>query len=148
MTPAEFAERFAALVDMPSNRFHPLVWISGEPEIGENTYIGGLSEVYAKGAIVRIGAHCDIASFVCINCADSHKRCIGLAEEAVRRDIVIENHVFIGSHSVIKGGVQIGHHSVIGAGTIVDAARIPPYSLVTGNPMKVRAGYYRSRLEK
>jgi acetyltransferase-like isoleucine patch superfamily enzyme len=138
---------FSRLTMFPANRFHPLVWIVGEPEIGEDVYIGGLSEVNAKGARVIIGNHCDIASFVTINCADSHLKCIGLAEAVERRDIVIEDHVFIGSHSVIKGGARVGHHSVIAAGTMVGPGEIPPYSLVAGNPMVVRAGYYKNRLD-
>jgi acetyltransferase-like isoleucine patch superfamily enzyme len=148
MTAEEFARLFRQMTQFKENRFHPLVWIVGEPEIGENVYIGGFSEVNAMGARVRIGAHCDIASFVSINCADSHKRCIGLMDETERADIIIEDHVFIGSHSFIKGGVHIGHHSVVGAGTIVTAQIIPPYSLVTGNPMTVKAGYYKGQIAK
>lgn len=131
------------LTNFPANRFHPLVWIVGEPEIGEGVYIGGLSEVNAKGASVRIGAYCDIASFVTINCADSHKKCIGLSTEVERKNILIEEHVFIGSHSVIKGGAHIGHHSVVAAGSIVGAVKVPPYSLVVGNPAVVKSGYYQ-----
>lgn len=130
------------LTNFPRNRFHPLVWIVGDPVIGEDVYIGGLSEVNAKGAHVSIGHSCDIASFVTINCADSHKKCIGLSNEVERKDILIEDHVFIGSHSVIKGGARIGHHSVVAAGTIVGAINIPPYSLVAGNPAVVKPGYY------
>ena len=59
------------------------------------------------------------------------------------RNILIGNNVFIGSHSVIKGGAQIGAHSVIAAGTIVDPEVIPPYSLVSGNPMTVKQGYFK-----
>lgn len=143
---AEFEKLFSGLTTFKSNRFHPLVWIVGEPEIGEGVYIGGMSEVNAKGARVIIGEHCDIASFVSINCADTHKKCIGLLDQAERRDITLESHVFVGSHCVIKGGAHIGHHSVIAAGTIVDRAIIPPYSLVFGNPMQVRAGYYLDKL--
>ena len=54
----------------------------------------------------------------------------------------MQKNVFIGSHSVIKGGAKIGHHSVIAAGTIVDGIKIPPYSLVHGNPAIVKDGYY------
>jgi len=139
-------EWFSRLTTFPANRFHPLVWIVGNPEIGENVYIGGFSEVNARGANVKIGDNCDIASFVTINCADSHKKCIGLSDEIDRRDIMIENHVFIGSHSVIKGGAKIGHHSVIAAGTIVGSISVPPYSLVIGNPAVVKPKYYQNRL--
>ena len=146
MTAEEFARLFQQMTQFKENRFHPLVWIVGEPDIGENVYIGGFSEVNAVGARVRIGAHCDIASFVSINCADSHKRCIGLMAETERADITIEDHVFIGSHSFIKGGVHIGHHSVVAAGTIVERGVVPPYSLVAGNPVRVKPGYYLKRM--
>jgi acetyltransferase-like isoleucine patch superfamily enzyme len=146
MTLEEFCKLLTQATQLQENRFHPFVWITGEPEIGEDVYIGGFSEVNARGARVRIGAHCDIASFVSINCADSHKRCIGLTSETERKDIIVEDHVFIGSHSFIKGGAHIGHHSVVAAGTIVEPGVIPPYSLVVGNPMQVKSGYYRGRL--
>ncbi len=139
----EFQKLFSQFTHFKKNRFHPFVWINGDPEIGENVYIGGLSEIYAEGAKVKIGNNCDIASFVSINCADSHKRCIGLQKENDCKDITIEDNVFIGSHVVIKGGAYIGHHSVIAAGTIVDANKIPPYSLVIGNPMQIKIGYYK-----
>ncbi len=142
MDKSGFQKLFSELTNIKENRFHPLVWINGEPEIGENVYIGGMSEINAKGARVVIGDNCDIASFVAINCADSHKKCIGLSDKVECKDIVLENNVFVGSHSVIKGGAYIGHHSVIAAGTIVDGLRIPPYSLVAGNTMQVKEGYY------
>lgn len=137
-----FKYYFSKITHFKANPFHPMVIISGNPHFGKNVYIGAFSEVYAKGANVTIGDNCDIASFVAINCADSHKKCVGLSENNIRRDIILENNVFVGSHVVIKGGAHVGHHSVIAAGTIVDARLIPPYSLVSGNPMQVKEGYY------
>lgn len=145
MDELRFRELFAQATTFKENPYHPLVWIVGDPVIGEHVYIGGLSEINANGAHVEIGDHCDIASFVSINAADSHRHTIGIAAEIERKDIVIQDHVFIGSHSVIKGGAHIGHHSVVAAGTIVEAGNIPPYSLVVGNPMTVKAGYYRNQ---
>lgn len=147
MDKSEFQELFSSLTNFKKNRFHPLVWINGEPEIGDNVYIGGMSEINANGARIVIGDNCDIASFVAINCADSHEKCIGLSENVNRKNIILENNVFVGSHVVIKGGSHIGHHSVIAAGTIVDGIEIPPYSLVTGNPMKIKKGYYLKRIK-
>jgi acetyltransferase-like isoleucine patch superfamily enzyme len=138
---------FSQMTSFPENRFHPLVWLVGDPVIGEGVYIGGMSEVNAKGASVTIGDWCDIASFVTINCADSHRKCIGLSEDVERRDILIEDHVFIGSHSVIKGGANIGHHSVIAAGTIVGPINVPPYSLVIGNPAVIKPAYYKDQMK-
>ena len=141
-----FKKNFLELMENQDNQFHPFVFIHGEPKVGTNVYIGLFSEVNAKGATVTIGDNCDIASFVSINVADSHKMCIGLSDSNERADITIEENVFIGSHSFIKKGAHIGHHSVVGAGTIVEGVTIPPYSLVIGNPMKVKEGYYRKAL--
>jgi acetyltransferase-like isoleucine patch superfamily enzyme len=136
---------FSELTSFQSNRFHPLVWIVGKPKIGKDVYIGGFSEVNAKGAQVSIGDFCDIASFVSINSADSHLKCIGLSAEVYCKDITIENHVFIGSHSVIKAGAYIGHHSVVAAGSIVGSVKVPSYSLVVGNPAVIKPGYYLNK---
>ncbi len=144
----EFQKLFANFTHFKKNKFHPLVWIVGEPEIGEGVYIGGMSEINANGAKVVIGNNCDVASFVSINCADSHKKCIGLSDEVERKDIIIGDNVFIGSHSVIKGGAKIGHHSVVAAGTIVEGIEIPPYSLIYGTPMMVKERYYEEKLKK
>jgi len=143
MDETRFREMFLKIVDNRDNPFHPLVWIHGEPMIGKNVYIGGFSEVNAQGSSVVIGDNCDIASFVSINVADSHRKCLGLAAEVERRPILIEECVFIGSHSVVKGGAHIGHHTVVAAGTVVEGVEIPPFSLVVGNPMAVKRSYYR-----
>ena len=70
------------------------------------------------------------------------------SKEKERKDIIIENNVYIGTQSFIAGGVHIGHHSVVGAGTIVRAGEYPPYSLVVGNPAVVKPGYYLGKLEE
>ena len=147
MDKVRFKTLFLETVENIDNRFHPLVWIHGAPQIGPETYIGGFSEVNASGASVHIGSNCDIASFVAINCLDSHRRCIGLETTKEHSDIRIGNHVFVGSHSVILGGASIGSHSVIAAGTVVRSGKIPPFSLVVGNPAVVRPGFYRAEWE-
>jgi len=146
MDDREFKARLLAAIHNQDNPYHPFVWINGTPQIGPGTYIGGFSEVNAKGARVVIGAGCDIASFVAINVADSHRRCIGLSDKNVCRDIIIGDHVFVGSHCAILGGTTIGHHSVIGAGTIVRATMvIPPFSLVLGQ--EIKPDFYREEFE-
>ena len=142
----EFQELFSLLTTFKKNPHHPLVWIVGDPEIGKNVYIGGMSELNANKSRIKIGDNCDIASFVSINCADSHKKCIDISNVTERKEIVLENNVFVGSHVVIKGGAHIGHHSVIATGAIVGGEKIPPYSLVFGNPMQIKSGYYTKHI--
>lgn len=134
------------LLDLRANPYHPLVFINGDPHIGKNVYIGEFSEVNAKGSSVTIGDNCDIASFVSINVADSHKFSIGIKKTIDRKPIVLEDNVFVGSHCFIGGGCYIGHHSVIGAGTIlINCSKIPPYSLIKGNPPVIREEYYKGK---
>ena len=142
----EFQKVFSEFTNIRKNSFHPLVWMNGEPEIGENVYIGGMSEIYAKGARVVIGDNCDIASFVVINCSDSHKKTIGISDEIERQDIILENNVYVGTQSFIGGGVHIGHNSVVGAGTIVRKGYYPPYSLIVGNPAVCKPRFYENNV--
>lgn len=136
--------KISELIGIPENPFHPLVFINGKPKIGKNVYIGFFSEVNAKKSNVVIRDNCDIASFVSINVADSHKKLLGLVKEISRKSIVLERNVFVGSHCFIGGGVKIGHHSVVSAGTIISRpCKVPPYSLVIGNPFVIKKGYYR-----
>jgi len=140
-----FRKMFLEIMENKDNKFHPLVWINGNPKIGNNVFIGGFSEVNAGGSSVEIGDNCDIASFVAINVADSHKKVLGISKEVERGSIIIENNVFIGSHCFIGRDTKIGHHSVIGAGSIIQKMVIPPYSLVIGNPFMVKEGYYAKK---
>ena len=139
----KFKDLLFKVIDNKKNPYHPLVWINGKPKIGKGTYIGGFSEVNAKGATILIGKNCDIASFVSINVADTHNRCIGKKKNKDVMNIKIGDNVFIGSHSVILGGAKIGHHSVVAAGTVVRSQNIPPYSLIIGNPCVVKRKYYK-----
>lgn len=141
-----FKKKFAEIIGNDNDSLHPLVLIKGKPEIGKNVYIGAISEVNANKSYVKIGDNCDIASFVSINTADSHKKSLGLSPEIERKPIVIENDVFIGSHSFIGGGTEIGHHTVVGAGTILKDLKIPPFSLVIGNPPFIKGGYYKNKV--
>lgn len=136
---------FRESINFKKNGYHPLVWINGNPIIGDNVKIAGFSEVYAKGSKVIIGENCDIGSFTAINCADSHLRTINIKKDISHKPIHIGKNVFIGSHVMIKGGTSIGDYCVIGAGTILGNIKIPPYSLVVGNPAIIKEGYYKRK---
>lgn len=136
------------ILGLKKNPFHPLVFINGPEcaEIADDVYIGYLSEINARGSKVIIKQGCDIASFVDINVADSHKMSIGISNEIERGPITLEENVFVGSHCFIGGNTHIGHHSVVAAGSIlIKGGDIPPYSLIKGNPAKIYPGYYQKK---
>jgi acetyltransferase-like isoleucine patch superfamily enzyme len=59
-----------------------------------------------------------------------------ITQQEIRKDVVIEDDVWIGTRAVILGGVTIGKGSIIAAGCIVRSS-VPPYSVVAGVPGKV-----------
>ena len=63
---------------------------------------------------------------------------------ASKGPVIIENDVHIGMFCLIMPGTVIGHHSVIAAHSVV-ARKIPPYSLVAGNPAQVIMTFGRKK---
>lgn len=51
-------------------------------------------------------------------------------------DIVVNDNVFIGAHSLIKYGVTIGPNAIVAMGSVV-VKDVPPNTIVGGNPAKV-----------
>jgi acetyltransferase-like isoleucine patch superfamily enzyme len=52
------------------------------------------------------------------------------------RDVVIEEGVWVASHSMVLGPVRIGKHAVVAAGSLV-LDEVAPYTVVAGRPAKV-----------
>ena len=124
--------------------------------IGNNTglYNGTFFEISEKGS-VEIGDYCSLVGVI-ISTNNSVK--IGdytfMAHEVViadnfiampfetkknefDSDIIIGENVWIGAKAILLGGSKIGKSSIIGAAAVVDF-EVPPYSLVAGNPAKIK----------
>lgn len=52
------------------------------------------------------------------------------------KKIILGNDIYVGAHCIFLGGAEVGDHSVIAAGSVV-STKIPPYSIVAGNPARV-----------
>jgi len=59
-----------------------------------------------------------------------------IEQDTTRKEVIIEDNVWLGTKSVILAGVVIGQGSIIAAGAIVNSS-VPPYSIVAGVPAKV-----------
>lgn len=128
-----------AVDGIPANPHNPHCWIIGEPEIGEDTWIGAFTVIDGNGGL-SIGKGCNISCGTHILSHNTVKRCV---TERVYNKIdyeatLIEDYVFIGENATILMGTRVGHHSVIGAGTVVkEGTVIPPYSLFVGVPGRI-----------
>lgn len=122
--------------------------------IGRYTYDHRLLNILAwqNGASLRIGQFCSLANDIQIILGGEHM--MGwvttsplhmifdtpLPSDPVassRRDIEIGNDVWIATGATILGGVTIGNGAVVAAHSVV-TRDVPPYSVVAGNPARVR----------
>ena len=121
----------------------------GEISIGNNTGISS-SCLWAKNKII-IGNNVNIGGDCIIMDTDAHNLDWHVRAGLVRDDngnimndtisaksapIIIEDHAFIGTRSIILKGVTIGARSIIAAGSVVTKS-IPPDCIAGGNPCKV-----------
>lgn len=61
------------------------------------------------------------------------------------KDVIIEEDAWVGANVTLLAGSVIGRGAIVGAGAVV-RDKVPPYSVVTGNPAKV-VGYRFNPLE-
>ena len=111
--------------------------------IGDHTFINYGSSISAYNQ-VKIGCHCLLGHHTLILDRNEH----GVEQREVvppSAPVVIEDHVWIGSRSVILPGLCVGHHSVVGAGSVV-TKDVPANCLAVGNPARVVRRFVRGPL--
>ena len=125
---------------IPDNPYNKHAWILGNPEIGDNVWIGAFCLIDAFHASCKIGRGTEVSSGAKILTHSTIRRAISERRhgEVDFAPVEIGDFCFIGTNATILMGASIGHHSVIGAGAVVSQFMvIPPYSLVAGVPAKI-----------
>jgi len=107
-------------------------WIT----IGNNTHFAPYGVLYGPltiGNNVAVAAHVVFASV-----GHGYDRIdTPMVEQKVnKKEIIVEDDVWIGANAVIIGGVRIGAHSIVGAGAVV-THDVEPYSVVGGTPARL-----------
>ena len=58
------------------------------------------------------------------------------AQGYIYKKVVIGNNVWIGSNAFIMPGAKIGDGCIISAGSVVAGRKIPPFTILAGNPAR------------
>jgi phenylacetic acid degradation protein len=126
----------------PSAFVHPLAAVTGNVIIGKDVYIGPGAALRGDwgGIVVEDGCNvqenCTVHMFPGVTVRLQQNAHIG--HGAIIHGATIGRNVMVGMNSVIMDEAEIGDESIIGAMTFITAGtKIPPRSLVVGNPGKV-----------
>jgi phenylacetic acid degradation protein len=126
----------------PSAFVHPLAAVTGNVIIGKDVYIGPGAALRGDwgGIIIEDGCNvqenCVIHMFPGVTVLLKESAHIG--HGAIIHGATIGKNVMVGMNSVIMDEVEIGDESIIGAMSFINAnTKIPPRSLVVGNPAKI-----------
>lgn len=121
---------------------NPLVMetrMGGRIEIGDHSGMSGV--VLSSRAKITIGQYVQIGGNVRIYDHDYHStdwqdRRNGIMDSRNVKSapIIINDDCFIGTNVIILKGSDIGARSIVAAGSIIAGLKIPPDSLVAGNP--------------
>lgn len=106
--------------------------------IGEHCGLSGVTIMCAKRVV--LGRNVALGANVTIYDNDMHAinpyvRQFDNDTNVVTKDVIIDDYVWIGAHSIILKGVHIGRGAVVGAGSVV-TGDIPPLTVYAGNPAK------------
>lgn len=125
-----------------SSFVHPLAAITGNVIIGKNCYIGPGAAIRGDwGQIiledgVNVQENCTIHMFP--GKSITLKESAHVGHGAIIHGANLGRNCLIGMNSVIMDDAEIGDESIVGAMAFVKAeTKIPPRSLVVGNPAKV-----------
>src|SRR4029453_15073397 len=99
--------------------------------------------VRADMAEVRLGAGSNLQDNVVVHTDTDFPTLIGsgvsVGHSAVVHGCTVEDDCLIGMHATVLNGAVVGTGSLVAAGCVVlEGTHIPPRSLVTGVPGKVR----------
>ena len=118
------------------------LFVDKDAELTIGDYVGISQAALICQKKMQIGNHVLIGGGVCVYDTDFHSldpalRNDGASDAAHKamKEVIIEDYVFIGAHSLILKGVTIGKNSIVGAGSVVTKS-IPPNQIWAGNPAK------------
>lgn len=133
----------------PPNPYHPMAWIVGTPQIGDDVWIGAFTVIDGSGGLT-IGRGCDISAGAHIYTHSTVARCISDRHSDIdRAETRIGRNVHVGANAVILMGADIGDYCIVAAGAVVKEGTVAPsYSALVGVPARVIAEGARKYAEE
>ena len=133
-------------------KIHPTVYVAPTAQIIGNVHIGKQSSIWFQTVIrgdlerISIGERTNIQDLCICHIDEDIPLKIGngvtIGHRAVIHGCTIEDECLIGMGAIVMNQAVIGKGSVVAAGAVVlEKTIIPPYSLVTGSPGKVKKTY-------
>jgi carbonic anhydrase/acetyltransferase-like protein (isoleucine patch superfamily) len=137
----------------PSVFVAPTATIIGNVTIGKNASVWFNTVIRGDSDAVAVGEASNIQDLSMLHVDPGKPVAIGngvtIGHRCIVHGCIIEDHCLIGMGAIIMNGAVIGHGSIVAAGSVVlEETRIPPFSLVTGIPGKLKRTFDEAVLER
>jgi phenylacetic acid degradation protein len=125
-----------------SSFIHPQAAVTGNVLIGKNCYIGPGAAIRGDWGKIIIEDGCNVQENCTIHMFPGMtvllKESAHIGHGAIIHGATIGKNCLIGMNSVIMDHVDLGDESIVGALTFIkEGEKIPPRSLIAGNPGKI-----------
>lgn len=132
---------FKPVID-ESSFVHPLAAVTGNVIIGKDVYIGPGAAIRGDWGGIVIEDGCNVQENCTIHMFPGVKVTLRkgahVGHGAIIHGAIVEENCLIGMNAVIMDNVTVGKESIVGALSFIKAeTKIPPRSLVVGNPAKI-----------
>lgn len=121
---------------------HPQAAVTGNVIIGKNVYIGPGAAIRGDWGQIVIEDNCNVQENCTIHVFPGVtvllKEMAHIGHGAIIHGATIGRNALVGMNAVVMDRVELGDESIVGALSFIKAdEKIPPRSLVVGNPHKI-----------
>ncbi|GAB3534012.1 phenylacetic acid degradation protein PaaY [Pontibacter brevis] len=121
---------------------HPQAAVTGNVIIGKNVYIGPGAAIRGDWGQIVIEDNCNVKENCTIHVFPGVtvllKEMAHIGHGAIIHGATVGRNVLVGMNAVVMDRVELGDESIVGALSFIKAdEKIPPRSLVVGNPHKI-----------
>src|ERR1043165_9095993 len=125
-----------------SSFIHPLAAVTGNVIIGKNCYVGPGAAIRGDWGKIIIEDGCNIQESCTIHMFPGLtvqlKEAAHIGHGAIVHGAVIGKNCLVGMNAVIMDHVELGDECIVGALSFIkENEKIPPRSLLAGNPAKI-----------